>query len=86
MILIVKHVLIEGSGVIGQVFAEEEYFFKTVELEHGEKLPEELDIAGISFFDRINRINRIKNSNRLAEGIDVLNHRDFPGKFSNSER
>ncbi|MFQ5951984.1 MAG: type 1 glutamine amidotransferase [Candidatus Omnitrophota bacterium] len=43
MILVVKHISIEGPGLIGDYFKRKGYELKTVELEEGDKLPERLD-------------------------------------------
>ncbi len=45
MILIIKHVFIEGPGFIGEFFQSGKWRVKTIELESGDKLPE--DFQGI---------------------------------------
>ena len=39
MILIIKHVLIEGPGIIGEFFDNTEYKTRTIELEKNDRIP-----------------------------------------------
>ena len=48
MILVIKHISIEGPGTIGTFFEKKGYGIKTVELERGEELP-----ASLSEFDAV---------------------------------
>ena len=42
MILIIKHITIEGPGLLGDYFIQKGYDLKTVELENGDGLPQDL--------------------------------------------
>lgn len=43
MILIIKHVSSEGPGLIGGLFYKHHYDIKTIDLEHGDKLPKNIN-------------------------------------------
>ena len=58
MIVIIKHISIEGPGIIGEFFKNMPWEVKAFELDKGDRLPEDLNSGILRFRDGRN----IKNS------------------------
>jgi hypothetical protein len=58
MIVIIKHISIEGPGIIGEFFENMPWEVKAFELDKGDRLPEDLNSGILRFRDGRN----IKNS------------------------
>ena len=55
MILIIKHIPIEGPETLADFFAAKEFDLKTVDLSQGERLP--ADLSGLQ--EKMRKMNRI---------------------------